>query len=106
MWLHSVEASVRRRDAPLRLRDAACMAAVRARGARGRGGQPGREEALRRSSLQLQQTCAAGGQYLRRAEGLHQAEAQPAHRRGKRVALASPLGVFVRFGPCQNGIRV
>lgn len=45
--------------------------------------QPGRQEALRRSAQQLQQTGAARAQRQRRSHSAHQAQAQPAHRRGQ-----------------------
>jgi len=45
-------------------------------------GKPGRQEALRRSVVQLQQTRQAGGEHQRRSPGVHKAETVAAHRRG------------------------
>lgn len=42
--------------------------------------QPRRQEALRRSTLQLQQAGAARRQHHRCATRLHQTQAEPAHR--------------------------
>jgi len=44
--------------------------------------QSGRQEAVRRPIVQLQQTSQARGEHQRRTSGVHKAETVAAHRRG------------------------
>lgn len=66
-------------------------------GARRRRRQPRRETPLRRPPVQLQQARPAGRQHHRRATRLHQAEAEPAHRRRKSLALGARTELAPRF---------